>query len=420
MRLKSMANCGEPAMESDVIVFGGGAAGLWLMAVLQQHGLGGILLECNRLGEGQTIASQGIIHSGLKYSLNGLLSRSARSLAAMPGIWRACLSGRDRPDLSRTRIRSEACYVWGTGSTLSRLGLAGARIGLRARPKPLAAGESPCLFDDMLAARGGSIMRLDEQVISPPSFIANLFDQQRDRILKIDADDGLEFSLEGRGRVRSVRLRDSETGRELTLCSRHVVFTAGSGNRDLRLRVGLAGEVMQRRPLQMVLARGPLPPLNGHCVEGARTRLTITSDRDSAGRTVWQIGGQIAEVGASLDPESLMRHASSEVEAVLPGIDLSEAEWANYRIDRAEGKTRFGRRPHGVQVLREGNTITAWPTKLALVPKLTEEILRLIGPGSGSRLDPPPELAAWPRPPVAQPPWEGCRWTRLDSVKQRA
>ncbi len=55
----------------------------------------------------------------------------------------------------------------------------------------------------------------------------------------------------------------------------------------------------------------------------------------------------------------------------------------------------------------------AWPTKLALVPRLAAEIL--------DALDPPADragpialetLKAWPRPDIALPPWEReLAWT---------
>ena len=41
--------------------------------------------------------------------------------------------------------------------------------------------------------------------------------------------------------------------------------------------------------------RGALPGLCGHAIEGAKTRVTITSDVDARGRTVWQLGGQVSE-----------------------------------------------------------------------------------------------------------------------------
>jgi len=115
-------------MQLDVLIFGGGAAGLWLLDALRRRGAAALLLESARLGSGQTIAAQGIIHGGLKYSLQGLLTPSAVQIREMPAVWRECLAGRSQPDLSQTRIRADRCYLWRTDSLTSRLGLFGARV----------------------------------------------------------------------------------------------------------------------------------------------------------------------------------------------------------------------------------------------------------------------------------------------------
>ena len=60
----------------DVAIIGGGIAGTWLLRLLSQKGYNAILLEQNELGCGQTLASQGMVHGGLKYALTGLLSLS--------------------------------------------------------------------------------------------------------------------------------------------------------------------------------------------------------------------------------------------------------------------------------------------------------------------------------------------------------
>ena len=182
---------------------------------------------------------------------------------------------------------------------------------------------------------------------------------------------------------------------------------------------------MQSRPLHMVLVRGQLPPLNGHCVDGRTTRVTITSDRDAAGRTVWQVGGQIAEIGVELDERSLLARARSELQAVIPGIDLSRAEWASYRVDRAEQATSGGTRPESVGLLCEGNLITAWPTKLALVPYLAEQVLERIGSPQTDAHEASEEEAAisdaWPRPQVAPLPWDLPRaWLSNDDLSDRS
>ena len=103
----------QKPLHLDVLIFGGGAAGLWLLddpaskPGSYSRGLAAGI-RCN-LGEGQTISSQGIIHGGLKYALRrsrhrrppGCHPRHAHALAPMPR-GRACL----RPDLAGTTTRA--------------------------------------------------------------------------------------------------------------------------------------------------------------------------------------------------------------------------------------------------------------------------------------------------------------------------
>jgi glycerol-3-phosphate dehydrogenase len=401
-------------MELDVLIFGGGAAGLWLLDELSRRGDRVLLLESERLGQGQTVASQGIIHGGLKYTLSGLLTSAAREIRDMPGIWRDCLAGRRTPSLRNTRLRSPDCYLWRSQSLRSRLGMLGARIGLHVAPTELAADDRPAL----LAGCPGPVAQLDEQVISPASFIADLARQHHVRLLKINSQP--EIDVSDHGLVRRVTLSHPETGSQLALSPQNVVLTAGAGNAALRRRCGLAIEEMQRRPLHMVLVRGQLPMICGHCVDGARTRLTITADRDSQGTTVWQVGGQIAEEGVTLDAAGLIRRAEQEIAAVIPGIDLSGCEWATYRVDRAERAMPRGGRPDTATVLAEGNVITVWPTKLALAPQAAQlaaaHLPRSTAVPADREMFSVPALEGWPRPDVAPSPWELVEsWHRLDT-----
>ena len=389
-------------MRLDSVIFGGGAAGLWLLDRLSRDGHHVVLLETNALGAGQTVASQGIIHGGLKYTLSGMLTRSAVSIREMPTLWRDALLGRTSPNLTRTRLRSDCCYLWQTDSFSSRVGMIGARIGLQVKSEALDAEERPAALANVY----GTVARLPEQVICPASFLADLADQYHDRILKIDAKNGLHFNLGSPGEVESLTITSPTDGRQLELRPQQVVFTAGAGNARLREMVGLSANVMQRRPLHMVLARGNLPELNGHCVDGARTRITITSDIDCDGRTVYQIGGQIAEEGTSQEPLQLAEWARAELQDVLPGLELSHVEWSTYRVDRAEGATSNGARPDSIQVLCAGNVTTGWPTKLVLAPILAQEIAsRASSPYISTEFDATP-LENWPRPKVAALPWE--------------
>jgi glycerol-3-phosphate dehydrogenase len=400
-------------MELDVLIFGGGAGGLWLLDQLTRRGDRVALLEAGQLGQGQTVASQGIIHGGLKYTLQGLLTSAAREIRDMPVIWRQCLNGLRTPDLRGTQVRSESCYLWRSETLRSRLGMIGARVGLHVAPHELPRDERPAV----LAGCPGTVACLDEQVISPASFLADLERQHRGRMLSIDARDGLQIAKSVGGTVESVTLCHPEINATLRIVPRQIVLTAGAGNDGLRVQCGLAGGKMQRRALHMVMARGNLPILHGHCVDGARTRVTITSDRDRAGRTVWQLGGQIAEEGVACDEFTLVQRAQKEITEVLPGIDLSAVEWAAYRVDRAELASPRGSRPDTATLLHEGNVITAWPTKLALAPQLARmitECLPVARASNSAEFQLPNELADWPRPDVALPPWErACHWHSL-------
>jgi hypothetical protein len=280
----------------------------------------------------------------------------------------------------------------------------GAKTGLRVAPVTIPDDERPAA----LAECPGTVARLDEQVIEPASFVADLADQHRQRIMKIDFRDGLELSSSKPGQVDLVRLINPESGDPQDIRPAIVVLTAGEGNADLLRMCGLAEPAMQRRPLHMAVLRGKsLPLLNGHCVDGAATRVTITSTRDFADRMVWQVGGQVAEAGVSLPSKELALMVRGELASVLPGVDFKDVEWSTYKVDRAEPATKGRARPDDCAATRQGNTIAAWPTKLALVPELSHRIVHLIGERSAAgAAGTTSSLAHWPRPVVAIAPWE--------------
>lgn len=404
----------------DLIIFGGGVAGLWTLSEASRQGYRCLLLEAFELGSGQTIASQGIIHGGLKYTLQGMMTGSAQGIREMPLIWKNCLKGEQQPNLSQTEIRSNACYLWRTDSLSSRLGMFGAKMGLRVVPKNLAKAETPAI----LSQCPGSIAVMEEQVISPQSLISNLSDSYQNQIIKYEPKD-LTFTLDQNENITSVQIQ-KPNGEFFSIKTAAVLLTAGKGNETLRNQARhqftpLKIPFMQKRPLHMAMVRGALPQFNGHCVDGAKTRVTVTSDTNSLGDTVWQLGGQVAETGVTMNHLELIQYAARELSSAVPGIDLSGLEWNTYRVDRAEGATKTGARPETTQILKEGNLLTAWPSKLALAPQLAQEVchnLQLIN------VKPDPDDASWkdvfstlPRPEVALPPWETAEdWVTLDPL----
>jgi len=391
-------------MDVDVLIIGGGIAGLWTLDQLRQRGYRAVLVENRELGYGQTITSQGIIHGGLKYSLRGVLTASANEIREMPLIWRECLSGQREPNLSSATVRSHCCYLWQTDSLASQAGMWGASIQLRVKPETISASHRP----ELLKQSPGNVYRLDEQVVSPGSVLQCLKKRNQDALLLCDQKQGIEFSRSQQGTINSVNIRCQ--GDELHLVPGCVVMTAGIGNQQLNEAAGRK-QPMQRRPLQMVLVRGELEMFQGHCVDGAKTRMTITSEVISTGEVVWQLGGQVAELGVSMSAEELIQHAAKELQAILPGLNIESLKFATYQVDRAEKKISLGLRPDSPQVIKHKNLLTCWPTKLAFAPRAAGMIEEMITnqlnlkpsviPGENENL-----WKDWPVPHVAESPWE--------------
>ncbi|MFM9959512.1 MAG: FAD-dependent oxidoreductase [Phycisphaerales bacterium] len=383
----------------DVAILGGGIAGLWILDECRRAGLNAVVLEKSALGTGQSLWSQGIIHGGLKYTLSGLLNPSAQAVREMPGVWRRCLAGEIEPDLRGARLRAPFCHLWRTDSIASRAAMIGAKVGLRVTPTDVAVGDRPA------ALRGvpGVVARLEEQVIDVGSVLGVLAGRNVGRVLLTPR---VRVLPGGAGGVRVVL--DGERAGSAVLEARWLVLSAGGGNAGLREALGLEPGRTQVRPLHQAMVRGgSLGELNGHCVDGAETRVTVTSARDAAGRVVWQVGGRLAEAGVALDEAALVESAKRELAACLPGVDFSGCEWCGYRADRAEfspgGRGGGLVRPDDATVLVEGRVISAWPTKLALAPRLAEMVLERVSAGRERASD---ALPAWAAAAVGAAPWD--------------
>ena len=136
----------KKTVETDIVVVGGGIAGLWLLNRLRQENYSAILLESKALGSGQTNKSQGIIHGGIKYALQGVLSAATEAIANMPKVWSDCLAARGVVDLSKVTILSDRQYIWSTGSFTSKLAGFFAGKALKGKVEELKRDEFPEIF----------------------------------------------------------------------------------------------------------------------------------------------------------------------------------------------------------------------------------------------------------------------------------
>ena len=411
----------------DVLVIGAGIAGLWTLARLRAAGFRACGLAVGPVGRGQTIWSQGIVHGGVKYALGGEATSASRALAEMPERWAACLRGAGEIDLSVLRRGPgrgvhDRQMLWTTGTLLSRLAGLAASQAIRTEVVRLDPAERPPAL--AAAPRGVSVYSVAEPVLPVRDLLRTLAGVLADslvaaeRIIAIDAG--------GRDGAARVRVRAEVAGSHVEWQAARVVLAAGAGVPGLLTLAGLgggsdaAGVGMQRRPLHMGVARGPLPELCGHCLgSGSTPRLTITTpvdDRSPAGERTWLIGGQVAEEGVARGGREQAEAVRAELAACLPWIDLSAVRIATGRVDRAEARTADGRKPDGpvVESVGDGRLLVAWPTKLAFAPLLADRVLDAM-----TRSGVAPRVAAaagadeeWPRPEVAEYPWDeaGAEW----------
>lgn len=396
----------------DAVILGGGCAGLWTLHELLHRGYDAHLIETNALGQGQTIWSQGILHSGLKYTLTGTLNKAARAIQDMPARWMQSIRADTPPDLSAATLRADHCHLWRTNSIASRAGMIGARVGLKTKPQTIDPGSRPA----PLTQTPGAVARIDEPVIDPVAFLnafRNLYTTHIHHIPKPN--------LTVTGTPESPTLH-TPVG---TLSPRTLIIAAGNGANTIRQALNLPTAAMQVRPLHMIALQGPnLPTLNGHCVDGNVTRITITTQNPgpttTATHPTWQIGGQIAERGPSITPDALIAHARNELIDCIPGLEqsgaLKGARWTTYDAPRAEGATRTGRRPETPSIIKEANTITIWPSKLVLAPQAATLAAEQLPPPSPTTNTnhPPIDL---PSPPIASYPWDQPTTAWTDDAK---
>lgn len=399
------------SIQVDIAIIGGGIAGLWLLACARNAGYNAVLFEREALGSGQTVASQGMIHGGVKYTLSGALSGASEAIADMPAHWRRCMQGEGDVDLRGTRILSEHFYMWSSQSALSKATTFLASKALRGRVDAVKAKDYPAAFQ--YKDFRGSVYRLVDMVIDAPSLLETLRQQNSDRIFSV-GDKSLVVQRKENG-ADIVLQRGGET---FCINSQLCVLSAGKGNGELLQQLSVEKPAMQLRPLQQAMVRHPqLSSLYAHCVgKESKPRLTISSHETEHG-TVWYLGGQLAEEGVALSPAALLNNAKQEMEALFPQINWSEAQWATCVVERAEPQQPGMLRPDNAWLSPCGDLqhcVVAWPTKLTLVPNLGKQLLDFVREKKiiPQRVGAMP--ADWPRmTQVAATPWQTAQWQQV-------
>ncbi|AIR88335.1 NAD(P)/FAD-dependent oxidoreductase [Pseudomonas cremoricolorata] len=384
------------AIATDILIVGAGVAGLWLNARLRRLGYSTVLVERASLGGEQTIKSQGIIHGGTKYALHGALTGASEAISDMPRRWREALAGDGELNLDHTRLLSEAHYLWSPGTLAGNLTSFFASKAVRGRVDQVKGEQLPPALQDR--AFKGKVYRLAELVVDVPSLLANLAELAGDSLLAGE---------------RITPLRDGDTlvglevdGRQIR--AQRIVLSAGGGSEALLQALGLSQPAMQRRPLHMVMVKGPnLKPLYAHCLGGGpKPRVTVTSHPGADGQWVWYLGGDLAEAdGVARTPEAQIAAARKEIAQLLPWVDQTPLRWATLRVERAEPAQSGLVRPDNAFLAEQDHLLVGWPTKLALAPDFSDRVLATLQ-RDGIRPGAQADLSDLPRPALGVPAWE--------------
>lgn len=379
----------------DVIITGGGIAGLWTLATLRQQGYRALLLETSSLGNGQTILSQGIIHGGTKYAVEQLLSPIAKKLKLMPERWLRCLEGDGEINLSKVNCLSRQQYLWLPAQPGNQLIGFLASKAMQSRVNKLSRDYFPALFNT--EAFQGDIYALNEPVIDVYSLLCELRAQHQEAILKVDS--ASTQTIYENKKIKKIITSDHE------FTAKAYVFTAGEFNEEVLKQAPFENRKTQRRPLQMLLLKSLPFPIYAHCVDRQfKPRMTITSYPLPEGGYAWYLGGDVAEKGAQMRPEEVFRYGIAELTQLLPWLTIENLQWKTKFIYRAEPAYQHGKIPPGPQLVHQENMYVAWPVKLAYAPLLSELILKKLKSKVSMSLDTSiPVLQKTPE--VALPPW---------------
>lgn len=380
---------------TDVVIIGGGIAGLWLNARLHQLGYSTLLVENKTLGGGQSVKSQGIIHGGTKYTLAGTLTGASEAIASMPKRWRDCLAGQGELDLSAVKVLSEHHYLWSPGNLASNLMSFFASKALRSRVRQVKGNELPMALQNKDFK--GKAYQLDEIVLDVPSVVSRLVELSANRVLA--AKQITSITAEGKVCIQAD---------DFIIKSQQIIMSAGEGNEALVKAFGLTKPAMQIRPLHMVMVKSSaIKPLYAHCLGvGTKPRVTVTTHYHADGTPVWYLGGELAEAeGVARAEAEQIDFAKAELAKLLPWIDLSCAEWSTLRVNRAEPTQNNLMRPDNAFISIQPPLIVGWPTKLALAPDFADQCIASLAQQAIKPLA-QQSLPALPIPPLANTVWD--------------
>lgn len=391
-------------IKTDILIFGGGIAGLWLLNRLRNAGYSALLLEQDRLGGQESINANGIIHGGLKFGLAAML-RDIEDLDDMPALWRDCIAGQGDLNLSSVKVLAQHQYIWSEASLAARATTFFASRFITGQVESAEGASRPDILQD--SAFSGSVYRLSDLVIDMPSLIQRLASAYKNCIYKVSPQN---CHIETDDRHNTTAVFITAAGLEpLRIHPERVILAGGQGNAALLDDLGRREPAMERRTVHMTLLKRPqLPSFHAHCLGTSRNpRLTITTHPTRDGEKVWYIGGEVADEGALRDERLQIEKVQKELKELLPWVDLRGGRYKTVKLDRILPAGDHFFRPDHAFVEQHGNNIVAWPCKITLAPNLGRQLLALLEKDNFQPRHPQPEEALpLLYPEIGTPVWE--------------
>lgn len=224
----------------DTAIIGGGVAALWTANVLKSAGQSVAVLTNAPLGEGQSLAAQGVIHGGMKYAVAGKLTDSSEALADMPTRWLAALRGESPVDLSGADLLADHQILWSLPNVVSRVaGFFGSKA-VRGRSDRISRDDYPTVFDT--DRYRGSLFRIEEPVVDPVSTIREMARGVTEETWQVEWGKNAELEI-ANNQISAIRIHaENET---TTLSANRYVLAAGAGNGAILDQLGIDSPKMQ-------------------------------------------------------------------------------------------------------------------------------------------------------------------------------
>jgi len=363
-------------INTDVVVVGAGISGLWLANILKNSGINCILLESDAIGAKQTINSQGMLHSGVKYALQGKVTSDMRSISDSEALslWQQAFSGKGIVTLTDQCKLVDHQYLWSNSRLSSRIANFFVSNLLKSHVEKINKADLnyPQIFTNKLFA--GSIYKLHETVLDLSVLLRELSANIINHCIKIDS---LNLELVNNNQIDEFFI--NVAGERILLSAKQYIFTAGEGIGQFA-NLFVNAPRMQLRPLHMVVVKGrDLPLLYGHNIDlQAIPIVTISSYKTSDNQVVWYCGGKIAEDGINRDHEAQILAFKKLLNFLFPWLKFNDQDfgWGSCHINRAEYLQDSGKKPNTATWFKLNNAIFAWPTKLVLAPMMAVDIVK--------------------------------------------